>query len=442
MATLRISVLILEEGATMARSVLLLSTAILLSAALVAQAQEAEDLQFLIIEAIQKNPRIAAEVARMELMERRVPQASALEDPQVIYKLMEFPGTRFSDARYQNIELMQMITFPTKLWTKKTIAEIQAEHAHHDHLETILDVTAELKAAYAMLWAARTRLAINHENQRLLQQILQTAQTLYAVGKGTLQDVLKTNIELAKQQTLAAAIQQDIATAESMMRALLLRPADSPIGPIQLDSLKPITQKPETFIAYALANRPMLLHDSLSVLESDFMIRLMKQEYLPDFRVSLERVTMPTLGMKSWTIMAGISIPFAPWTLSKASARVQEATAERSMRTSLLNSSRSMVEAEIRKAYASVKALEQQVQSFERTVIPQTQQSLQALVAEYETGKTNFLMLIDGFRMYQDMKMEAIMARMHYEQERAKLERAIGVMDLSIIPNETKENEQ
>lgn len=424
----------------MARFVFLFSSVLLLSSFASAQTVEAEDLQFLIIEAMQKNPRIAADVARMELMERRIPQASALDDPQFTYKLMEFPGTRFSEPVYQNFELMQMIMFPTKLSTKKAIAKIQAEHAHHDHLETILDVTSQVKVAYAMLWAARTRLAINQENQRLLQQILQAAQTQYAVGNVTLQDVLKTNIELAKQKSQEAAIQQEIAAAESMLRALLLRPTDVPIGPIHLDALEPITQTPETFIAYAFANRPMLLHDSLSVVEGDLMVSLMKQEYLPDFRVSLERVTMPTIGMKSWTVMAGISIPFAPWTLSKASARVQEATAERAMRTSMFTSSKSMVEADIRKTYASVKALEVQVQSFERTIIPQTQQSLQALLAEYQTGKTNYLMLIDGFRMYEEMKMEATMARMNYEQERAKLERATGVIDLSIIPSSTKEN--
>lgn len=424
----------------MARFVLLFLSVIFLSTSVSAQTVEAEDLQFLIIEAMQKNPRIAADAARMELMDRRIPQASALDDPQFTYKLMEFPGTRFSGAVYQNFELMQMIQFPTKLSTKKAVAEIQAEHAHHEHLETILDVTSQLKAAYAMLWAARTRFAINQENQRLLQQILQAAQTQYTVGKVTLQDVLKTNIELAKQKSHEAAIQQEIAAAESMMRALLLRPTDVPIGPIHLDALEPITQTPETFIAYALANRPMLVHDSLSVVESDLMVSLMKQEYLPDFRVSLERVTMPTIGMKSWTVMAGISIPFAPWTLSKASARVQEATAERAMRTSMFTSSKSMVEADIRKTYASVKALEVQVQSYERTIIPQTQQSLQALLTEYQTGKTNYLMLIDGFRMYEEMKMEATMARMNYEQERAKLERATGVIDLSIIPSNTKEN--
>lgn len=424
----------------MARYVLLFTSVLFLSLPVRAQTVEAEDIQFLIIEAMQKNPRIAADVARMELMERRVPQASALDDPQFTYKLMEFPNTRFSEALYQNFELMQMIMFPTKLSTKKAIAEIQAEHAHHDHLETILDVASQLKTAYAMLWAARTRLTINQENQRWLRQILQAAQTQYAVGKVTFQDVLKTNIELARQKSQEAAVRQDIAAAESMMRALLLRPAEAPIGPLQLDTPEPITLTPETLINYALANRPMLLHDSLSVIEGDLMVSLMKQEYLPDFRVSLERVTMPTLGMKSWTVMAGISIPFAPWTLSKASARVQEATAERAMRTSMFASSKSMVEAEIRKAYAGVKALEAQVQSFERTIIPQTQQSLQALLAEYQTGKTNYLMLIDGFRMYEDMKMEVTMARMNYEQERAKLERAVGVIDLSIISSGTKEN--
>jgi outer membrane protein TolC len=419
----------------MARFAFVLGLLVSLAPTLAAQhPAEPEELQLLIIEALQKNPRISAEVDRMRLMEHRIPQASALDDPQFTYKLMEFPRTRFSEAVYQNFELMQMITFPTKLSMKKQIAAIQAEHAHHDHLETVVDVAAQVKSAYAMLWAARTQLAINQENQRLLQQIVQAAQTRYAVGKVTQQDVLKANIELAKQKSQAAILQQEITRAESMMRALLLRPSTMPIGPIQLEPLSPLEHDLEKLIAYALSHRPMLLHDSLSVIEGDLMVSLMKQEYLPDFRVSLERVTMPMIGKSGWTVMAGISIPFAPWTLSKASARVQEAAAERAMRASLLTSSKTMIEADIRKAYATVKVLEVQVRLLEQTIIPQTLQSLQGLLSEYQTGRTDYLMLLDGYRTYQELRMEATMERMKHEQERATLERAIGVVFLDVIP--------
>jgi outer membrane protein TolC len=426
----------------MARYAIFIVLFVASSSLAIAQTAEKEELQFLIIEALTKNPRIAADAARMEMMNQRIPQASALENPQFTYKLMEFPGTRFNEAVYQNFELMQMIMFPTKLATRKDIATIQAEHAHHEHLETILDVVTKLKSAYAMIWGERGRLAINHENQKLLRQILQTALTQYSVGKVSQQDVLKTNIELAKLISQEASLRQGVTSAESMLRSLLLRSTEAPIGTIELDPLVPLDRSVDDLLRFARLNRPMVVHDSLSVVESNLNLSLMKQEYIPDFRFSLERVTMPTGGSPSWTVMAGISIPFAPWTLSKASARVQEATAERSMRSSMFTATKSMIEAETRTAYAKVKASEIQVQSFETTIIPQANQSLQSLLAEYRTGSTSYLMLIDGFRMYQEVKMESVMARVNYEQERANMERQVGVTDLTMIPRASKEERQ
>ncbi|MBI3004600.1 MAG: TolC family protein, partial [Ignavibacteriales bacterium] len=366
--------------------------------------------------------------------------AGSLDDPQFNYKLMEFPGTQFSQAVYQNFELMQMIMFPTKLFLRRNIAEIRAEHAHHDHLEKEIEILSRLKSAYAMLWAARTNLEINRENQRLLSQILRSAETQYAVGKASQQDVLKTNIELAKLKTQEASIQQEIISAESMMRAILNRPHNAPIGALAYDSLAPVQHSVEDLIAFALLHRPMIVHDSLSVTEGELMLSMSKQEYLPDFRVSLERVTMPIGGMSSWSFSAGISIPFAPWSLSKAASRVEEAEAERLMRSSLYQASQNMVEAQIREAHAKVKSLEVQVTALERTIIPQSYQSLLSALTEYQTGRTPYLMLLDGFRMYQEFKMDAVMARMHYEQAVASLERQVGVVTLDVVPEVSKEN--
>ena len=80
------------------------------------------------------------------------------------------------------------------------------------------------------------------------------------------------------------------------------------------------------------------------------------------------------------------------------------------------------------------------MRSYEQTILPQTSQSLQSLLAEYQTGKTSYLMLIDGFRMFQEMKMDAALARMKYEQAIAGLERQAGVVNLIVIPISPKEN--
>jgi outer membrane protein TolC len=400
------------------------------------QEQKREELQALINEAIKQNPEIAAEQSRVEMMQERIPQAGALADPEFTFKQMEFPGWRFNEAMYQNFELMQMVMFPTKLSTRKDIASTATKNAQWGHTAKRIEIIARVRSAYAMLWDARTRLAINIENQQLLDQILRTAQTQYSVGQASQQDILKTSIELAKARSDEAVIRQEIIGAESMLHDILNRPNSVPIGLVMLDSLSPIQHSLSALLRYATDHHPMLSQDSLNVIESDLMISMAKQEYIPDFKISVERVTYPMIGTKSWSIMAGITIPFTPWSLSKASARVQEAQADRSMRQSMLQANRNMIEASIRGSFARVKAYETQVRSFEQTILPQSTQSLQSSLGEYQGGRTSYLMLLDAFRMNQDMRMEATMARMNYEKEFANLQRQVGIVDIKEIPLE------
>jgi outer membrane protein, heavy metal efflux system len=397
------------------------------------QEQKREELQSLINEAIQQNPEIAAEQSRVEMMQERIPQAGALADPEFTFKQMEFPGWRFNEAMYQNFELMQMIMFPTKLSTRKDIASVVTNSARWGHTAKIVEIIARVRSAYAMLWDARTRLAINIENQQLLDQILRTAQTQYSVGQASQQDVLKTSVELAKARSDEAVIRQEIVSAESMLHAILSRPNNIPIGIVTLDSLSPIQISLTALLRYSSGHHPMLSQDSLNIVESDLMVSMAKKEYIPDFKISVERVTYPMTGTKAWTLMAGITLPFAPWSLSKASARVQEAQADRSMRQSMQQANRNMVEANIRESFARVKAYETQVQSFEQTILPQSRQSLLLSLGEYQSGRTSYLMLLDAFRMNQDMRMEATMARMNYEKEFANLQQQVGVVDIKEI---------
>lgn len=420
----------------MTRTLVLLFLFLVEGAIATAQNQEPEDLQFLVLEALNNNRAIAAELDRMDAGAARIPQAGSLDDPVLTFRWMEFPSTSIGKSKFQNIELMQMVRFPTKLSTQSSIAEIRADHAHHQHLETVLNVVSTLKSSVAMLWYARTAFLINKENQQLLGQIVSAAERNYTVGRVQQSDVLRARIELARAKAEESSILQEITTAESMVRSLLNRSPASTIGPLMIDSTLVELPKPESLIRFALRNKPMLVHDSLSVTESELMVSLAKQEYIPDLRFSLEYVRMPMVPQQLWTVSAGLSLPFAPWTLAKADSRVEEARAESSMRTNVFQNAKNMVDASIRSAYARVEASETMVITYERDILPQTLQSLQSLLTEYQTGQSSYLVLIDSYRMYEMTRMDAAKSRMEYIKNLAMLERETGVVELSVVPQE------
>ncbi|MBI4548399.1 MAG: TolC family protein [Ignavibacteriae bacterium] len=388
------------------------------------------DLQFLTVEALLNNPDIQAFLYQMDVMEAKVSQARALDDPELRYMRMEMPGFLWRQAKYSNFELMQMLRFPTKLATQGKLAEIRAEHAHHDHLEKINEVLARLKSAYYELWIVQQNIVLNQENARLIKQFVEIARTKYAVGETSQQDVLKAQVELAMIHNELITLRQQELSAKAMLMAILNRAPNDTLGlaiiPEEVISPAPL----DSLLHFALLNRSMLKHDSLSIDESRTELSLAKQEYIPDFKFGLEYVTGPVDGFRGWTITAGITLPFAPWTLGKASARVGEANATIKRSEAQYNASKNMVLSNVKDFYYKIEAGKRQLDTYRTSILPQARQSLNASQAAYQTGKTDFLMLIDSYRTLVDLTKEYFMLRMTYEQTTAELEREVGAHNI------------
>ncbi len=393
-------------------------------------ASDTLDLNDLVLEALRNNPEIQAAAHQMDVMEAKVPQARALEDPQLQYMREEMPGFRWNEATYSKLELMQMVRFPTKLSTQGKLTEIRAEHAHHDHLEKINDVIARLKSAYYELWFVQQNMVLERENVRLLRQFTNIAQTRYAVGEVTQQDVLRATVELTTIGNRLISLRQQELSAKAMLMAILNRPPSDTLGfAIIAEEIVPVIPL-DSLQTLALQNRSMLKHDSLSVDESRTELSLARQEYIPDLRFSLERVTGPVDGFRGWTIRAGVTVPFAPWTLGKASARVEEAQAAINRSTAIYNASRNMVLSIVKDLYYKADAGKRQLDAYRTSILPQARQSLDASQAAYQTGRTDFLRLIDSYRTIVDLTKEYFMTRMQYEQTKADLERGVGAHNI------------
>lgn len=423
----------------MARLTLTLAVLFICPAFLWTQSQAPEVIDSLVVEAFRNNPDLRAEAQRVLAAARRKDQAGTLEPPMFIYRLEEFPGTDFGQAQFQNFGLMQTIPFPTKLALESDIASHEQDRAAFERRMRVLEVIAEVRSSAAMLWGTRTMLTINRDNQELLRRILASAQTRYAVGKTSQQDVLKADIELTRLESQEIEFEQELSSSESMLRSLLNRPPSAPIGPVLELPPSPLQLTLEEYRSFARQNSPALASDSVRVAQADRTLSLRNHQYYPDFLLDVERVTMPAGGPSSWTVMATVSIPFAPWTLSRTSAGIQEAKADKAESQSRYVAAGTALDARVTKAYARSRALHYQMSSYRDRILPQTQQSIQSLLTAYQTGTTDFLMLLDGYRTYQEVRMELARITTHYYQAFAELEREAGLTGFA-LPAPVEEN--
>lgn len=402
-------------------------------------AQESGDtlrLNDLVLEALRNNPELKAAEYNREMMDARVGQTGVLADPELTYMREEMPGFRWNESMMQKIELMQMLPFPGKLSTKTDIAEIQAEHAHHEHMEKANAVLAKLRSTYFELWFAQQSLMLNRENARLLQQFTKIAQVRYGVGETPQQDVLKAFVEIAKLDNQRIGLRQQELAMKSMLRALLNRPPNDTLGIAGAPEGEMYLPTQDTLQYLALRFRGMLLHDSLSVEESEKMLSLAKKEYLPDFKVGIEYVRRPFEDFRGWTVSAGINLPFMPWSLNRTGAMVEEANISIEKSRETLKNSRNMVRSGIDELYLKAQSLKKQLENYTKVIVPQTQQTLRASMTAYQNGRTDFLMLVDSYRMLVELSMEKLMLRMQFEQAVAELKREVGYAGIFEVQRE------
>jgi outer membrane protein TolC len=100
---------------------------------------------------------------------------------------------------------------------------------------------------------------------------------------------------------------------------------------------------------------------------------------------------------------------------------------------------KNMVLYELHSALVKLQASYDALKLFKNTSIPQAEQTLQSTLSYYQTGKTEFLMVIDAYRMLLMAKLDYQMSLMNYLTAKADLERAVG-MDLSSFPDQDHSN--
>lgn len=381
-----------------------------------------------ISEALMNNPGLQGARARHERALARIPQARAWDDPQVGVEFYATPVTSinpFKDGMETDYFVQQMIPF----WGKKRLmgkaAASGADVVEQAFTTTERDLVLGVKRAFAMLYSAQRRLEVNETNQRLLRQIIESAQAKYSAGITTQGDVLKVQVEMAQLQNERSVLEQELASAVAMMNALRSVEATTAIGQVASISPDSLQVPLEELYTRSLESRPELRGMQFEINMNKFENAAAKRERFPDFMIKGTYKEMAA-GMDQWAGMVGINIPFSPLGIGKYSGKINETRANviSSERTYL--DMQNMVRFQVRDAWTKVQSRWQQIDRYQRTILPQAEEALQSTLASYQTDRVDFLSLLDSYRTLQMFRMEYFMAVSEHFTSLAELERAVG----------------
>lgn len=386
-------------------------------------------LEAVVTEALERNPGIHAARHRWQAAKERAPQAAALDDPEFKVEFFNTPQN-LDVTRTENtiFGLSQRFPYPGKRGLKESLAVKDAEMAAALLRAKERDVAAQAKNAYYEVFLAHKAIEVHHRQIDLLKEFFAIANARFRAGKGAQVDVLKSSVEVSKLSNELPVLEQQRETAKARVNLFLGRAPGTPLGE-PVEPAGPAGKKAQLALdelhQMAMQNRPELRALDFEIARSQTSTALAQKQYYPDFNLMVER--FQNFGSRDgFGAVMTMNLPFSFWTKPKYDAGVREAAANQDSAKAAFQVLQNQIQFEVKDLLAKIEAAEKMITLYKTTVLPQARQTLESARIGYQTGKAEFLTLLDAERAIKDFTLDYYRALTAFEQRMAELERAVG----------------
>lgn len=381
------------------------------------------------------NPGLAQEGAKARALAEVPSQVGALPDPVLSLGALSLPTDTFSTTQ-EAMTQMQVgvgitLPFPGKLGLREEAAGYQAQAAVLNVDEARLVLGRNVSTTWWNLYYLDRAIAIVRQNQDLLREFVKIAEAKYRTGQGMQSDVLLAQVELSKLLDVGIDLDAARHSQAAALDALLGRPGNSPVLlPQQVDEQLPATPEFSELHAIAVQARPLLSEQRERIKAAHAQVALAEKDYYPDFNVGaaygFRNGYNPNGTQRADLSSFTLSMNLPIFTGSKqdhalAQRRASEQDANYGLQDRLVQ-----VDSEIEQALADYRASREKALLFKTGIIPQANQTSEAMLAAYQVDKVDFLNLIRAqvnLYNYETQYWRALSASW---QAWARLQAAIG----------------
>ncbi len=382
-------------------------------------------LDSLVQVALERNPAVQALEHHHNAAEFGAGYAGWLPDPQFSVGLLNLPRTSFGfDETPMTgvwVGLSQNIPWPGKLSAKAEIAHLNSESRALDLAAQRYRIRRLVTTSYYdySYWTFAGE--ILSENLALLQDIIAVAQTRYANGLGSAQDVLRS-------QTAKARLDNRIVMARQMRSSALVRLGQLTDNPTTISvSLSPVLPPTSSDAADSISemSNPILANATLKSAIAEKQVSLARSTYWPDIMFGIDYgirkdIPMdPVRGEDFLTFKIGLKIPlwFFVRQKNQTAAARQSLLASRAEERSITNE----VEQEVADVRLALQSLVERVDQYDLLILPQARAAREAAQVAYEVGQVDFNGLLSAQLDVMDIELERLQLLKQYHHQAAVL---------------------
>lgn len=408
-----------------------------------------QSLDSLIIEGLANNPQLKALSYKIESAGYRAESADNYPAPSLAVEFSQIPIDELNivnKAISNSVSVSQMFPLGGKVGAMTEVENKNIKVVQKEYQEYRTSLIGQIKMQYYNLWISQRKKEIQQSNVDLLNNLIESTDILYQVNRVSHADLLTIRSELASNKAQLIILDNQIRTDIYKLNRLLGRELDSK----EINTSKEISKDKTKYTiaeleSILIENNPSLQKMNGMIDMNKAMITANNKELIPDLmlqgmvmrmpqgmiltsQTSLHELEgMPAETEYMYSLMASITLPFAPWSVNKYKAKEKElASGIRSIEYQKEDMKRDML-ADLHEAYNKLKTAAELIDLYSDNVLPDYRNALQAQLTSYQNNQAAIASLIDSERMLLMQEMNLLMAKADYKMAEAEIEMMTGV---------------
>lgn len=368
------------------------------------------------------NPELAAARWGIDIAEGERRQAGVLPNPELTW---EVEDTR-KGSQTTTVGVSQLFELGGKRGARLDVAGRDAELAALELERQRNVLRAEVIAAFQAAAQAQEGLQLAEQSLRLSERALQVVQGRVRAGSASPVEATRAQVQLSEvrleqgraEQALTIAYQQ-LAAVTGAARVQFSR-VD---GGLQVNNDIPS----RTLLLDRLEQTADLRLARLQIDQREAALGLARSQRIPDLTVSVGSQYSETDRERINVVGLSVPIPLFDRNQGNVLAAARRADQARDQR----NGAELRLRSEVVQALAQWSTAVQEVQTFDRSILPSAQQALDAATRGFERGKFAFLDVLDAQRTLVAARLQYLQAQAQSSEARVRLERIFGDLSLA-----------
>lgn len=321
------------------------------------------------------------------------------------------------------ISAQQMFSNPKKLNANSTYMQSMSNVEKEMKGTTKNEMFSMAKMSYYEWQVMKNKIKILTESEELLSYIIQSTEIRYTYGMDKLNAYYKAKAMLGDIQQMKIMTETEISQRMIELNTLMSRNKELKFDIDTTFVLKNYeTSITDTTIITTNRSDYKALSQNVNLLTSKQLYERSKR--LPDFGVKYDHMLAFGSQPQQFSLMAMITIPIAPWSSkmykSSVSGLNYEIEAMKNQQQSLVNGAGGI----IKSIQSQIKNKKQQIDLYEKTIIPSVRKNYQVTLLAYEQNTEELFMALDAWQNlkvaqlgYFDLMNDLLQLQVQYEKQ-------------------------